>query len=356
MLAPLLLATATLLAPANVTRLRHENFVAFVGQPGRTVTLQVESVKHAHYADPTIVTILDPDSRIVAVERVGLGRTETFTYTCAKAGLHVVAVSCGWTLAGISLGDQPCAYVAWHGTRLQLCRDIRRLYFLVPAQRTSFDLSVMSDVTGEGAAVKIYAPDGSVALDEQGDYDEETKLTVPVAAGQAGQVWSVAFEAPTQPGLNLDDLTVYLGRGLPPYLSETPEGARALGDRGDRANESLALTLKLPTSSFRNGATTTTEFDLPHKPRTKLAALRVTAQDVDYPNEAVYYLNGHGPYPIPLTGDGATDQFTILLDPAVVLAGRNVLELRHDNRQSSAVGIHELLLLLGDEIQQFNGW
>lgn len=356
MLTALLLAGTTLLAPPSATRLRHENFLAFLGQPGKTVTLQVESVKHAHYADPTVVTILDPDSREVAVQRVNLGQSENFAYTCAKTGLHVVAVSCGWTLASASLGDQPAAYVAWRGTRLQLCREARKLYFMVPPHRTSFDLHLQCDVTGEGAAVKVYAPDGSVVVDEQGDYDQETKLTVPVADGQDGQPWAVSIERPTEPGLNLDDLTIFLGRGLPPYLSETPEGVLELGDPARRETESIALTVTLPVASFRGGATTTTEFDLPTKPATKMAALRVTAQDVDYPNEAVYYLNGAGPYAIPLTGDGATDQFTILLDPAVLKQGHNVLELRHDNRASSAVGIHELLLLFGDQIRQFRGW
>ncbi len=67
--------------------------------------------------------------------------------------------------------------------------------------------------------------------EEDGDFDERTKVQILLPKGKSldGQAWSLEISRPTNPGLHLDDVSVELGRHLPPFLAPKPEWAEVMG-------------------------------------------------------------------------------------------------------------------------------
>jgi len=357
--APLLAAFALALAPPSFgqeTRLRHVNYLAFLGAAGEEVQIGVKSIPRDPYKDNLGVLVLDPRSRAVLEETVPLGAERVLKYKVETPGLHVTGTMTGETLCTARLVDKPFALIAWREAPLWICGSCARQYFTVPKGRKQVDLFVWASVTSEGATVKVLGPDDQVLLEKTDDFDQETKLTIPVPEGLDGQPWSFTLENPGQAKLFLDDVQVYLGQSLPPYLCEDPAWLEALTGRPRFAEEKIAVRIPLKAVGLSDGATVRLTFQLDSVPAAKMAALRVTAQDADYAREGSFTLNGKEPYLIPVTGDGAVETFTIMLRIEDLVAGENVLEFKHDNRASAGMWLTEMELLIGDDIRQFAGW
>jgi hypothetical protein len=191
-------------------------------------------------------------------------------------------------------------------------------------------------------------------VDRSEDFDEPTRVKVEVPAGMDGQAWSFGLDKPESDKLFLDDVQIFLGRGLPPYLCEKPEW---LADfiSGAQA-ESISERVALPNASLRDGGTVEVKFALPRVPQAKMVALRALAGDVDYATEGAFTVNGKGPYTIPETGDSVTTTITVPLKREDLRAGDNVIVFKHDNRQSTAMSLSQMELLFGDSIQTQDVW
>ncbi len=347
---------AALPALAGETRLRHDNYLAFVGEQGEQVNLAVTSIARTIYHEDLSIAILDRQSRRVLEQVVPLGTGGTIPYTVETAGLHAVAVRSGQPLCTARLVNRPFALVAWEGAPLWICGACARQFFFVPQGCKRFDLFVTADVTGEGATLKVLSPDDAIAVDKTDDFDKLTRVEVAVPAGMDGRPWAFTLENPQQGKLVLDDVEIYLGKQLPPYLCEDPAWLALFTDRHPGAAEKISARVPLKGASLQGGKPVELRFSLASVPAARMAALRGTATDVDYPGEGTFTLNGKGPYCIPVTGDGATQGFTVTVKPGDLVAGENVIVFSHDNRQSSAMGLAELAVLIGDEIVVEEEW
>lgn len=335
-------------ALAQQTILRHDNYLVFMGNENETVKLEVAAMARPPYQEDAQVSILDSTSHTVLEQAVPVGKTVTLEYKVQTPGLHAVGITTGQSLATARLLDKPFGLVAWEKTTLWICGAIAPQYFLVPQACKQFDLYVAATVTTEGAAIKVLRPNGQVALEQEGDFDERTRLQVEVPEGMDNQPWSLVITDAADEKLILDDVEIYLGRMLPPYLCEQADWpaqlATAIGE------EKISQRVPLKNVNLRDGGTATLEFTLDAILQTKMVALRGMGQDVDYPEEGTFTVNGQGEYAIPVTGDGVTTQVTTMLKAEHLQVGLNVLELKHDNRGSGNLGFSQVELLFGDDI------
>lgn len=337
--------------PPSPTILRHDNYLVFVGEAGETVKIAATSAGRGGFQDDLRIKIIDRDSRLVHEQSVPVGTSAEISYQVKTPGLHVVGTATGQSLATVSLVGKASGLVAWEKTTLWTCGGMAPHYFMVPAKCKKVEIFVVSDVTSEGATVKIVQPDGQVALEKTDDFDKLTKLEVPVPAGMDGQPWLLRVEKPAETtGLILDDVEVYLGRGLPPYVCEKAEWLAEFIAAG-HVDEEIVERVPLKGSSLRNGGTVTVNFTLAAIPQTKLVALRVAASDVDYPTEGTFTVNGEGKYFVPTTGDGTMAVVTTIIKPEHLRVGENVIEFKHDDSGSSAMGLSELELIFGNAIR-----
>jgi len=351
---PLLLLAAALPLRAEDTFLRHDDYLAFTGQQGTTASFDVKSIPREPYHEDLQLTVLDSQSREVFDQAVALGATAQVHVPLASDGLHVLCVSSGQPLALVRRTDGPFALVAWQQTPLNICGGFAKHYFFVPRGMSKFEIGLLADVTGEGARVGLWAPDGKAVVDLEDDFDELQRLKVDVPPGMDGQPWAITITKPQNPKLVLDDVLLWLGRGLPPYLCEQPEWLAQFVTA--MKPEQISLRVPLESLGLGEGRTVTVKFNLPAVPQAKLVALRAVAQDVDYPTEGTFTLNGSKPYAFGLTGDGAALLETLMLRREDLKAGENVLEFRHDNRASAGMGLSEMEIIAGDEIHQEESW
>jgi len=354
LLLPLLLVAVALPLQAQDTILRHDCYLAFTGQKGETASFAARSLPRASYHDDVRLLALDSQSREVADQVVPLGTEAKMDVPLQTEGLHVLAVTTGQPVAVVRRTNGPFALVASEQTPLNICGGFARHYFFVPKGLKQFQIGVSADVTGEGARLGLWSPDGKAVVDLEDDFDTLQRLRVDVPAGTDNQPWAITVSKPQDPKLVLDDVLLWLGRGLPPYLCEQPEWLAAF--MGSQKPEQVSLRVPLKNLSLTQGGTFTVKFALAAVPQAKMAALRAVAQDVDYPSEGTFSLNGSKPYAFPLTGDGGSLLVTVLLKPEDLRAGENVLEFRHDNRASSAMGLTQMEIIAGDEIHLEEAW
>jgi hypothetical protein len=350
----ILLLALTLPLHAQDTVLRHDDYLAFMGQQGETVTFDLKSIARPPFHTDLQLLVLDSQSRQVCDQVVPVGGAAKLDFPVQTEGLHVLAVQSDWCMATARRVGGPFALVAWEQTPLNICGSFAKHYFFVPKGLSKFEIGLGADVTGEGTRLGLTAPDGTVIVDLEDDFDTVRRVKVDVPKGMDGQVWAITLDKPQDPKLVLDDVLLWLGRGLPPYLCEQPEWLAPFVT--SMQPEQISLRVPLQNATLRDGATVTVTFDLPAMPQAKMLALRALAQDVDYTNEGTFRLNGSAPYMVPPTGDGATALLTIMLKREDLKVGENVLEFKHDNHASSAMGLTEMELLAGELIRPEEEW
>ncbi|MGD9494711.1 MAG: hypothetical protein AB7Y46_00245 [Armatimonadota bacterium] len=342
------------------TILRHDNFLAFEAAVGETVEIAVESIPKASfvYADDLLVEVIDSTSERRLRRMVRLGEAERIRYAVQTAGLHAVRISAGWNTCSARIVDRPWALVAWEDVPLSICGSMAPLHFRVPDGVERFRVTVLADVTGEGAALRIWGPDGALVLEQIDDFDQQRRLDIQVPEGSDGKVWSLTVTDPQREGLVLDDVTLYLSGRVPPLLCVDPAWAEGFAageqyqpDLIDRAIE-VGGSFAIPA-----GETATATWQMDALPENKVYALRITASDVDYPRELVARINGGAPIAIPMTGNETADTFTLLIEREQLRVGENVLELTQDpGGGSAAVAAREIQILIGDRIRQYAGY
>jgi hypothetical protein len=362
-----LMALVTLLAISAATAqeqprtiLRHENFLVFSADEGEQVQIAVSSRKRTGYrwGDELKVEVIDSDSNTTLDRTVPLGTEQVISYPVVTTGLHAVRVSSGWNLCTAEVRDRPWALVAWGQVPVSICGEVARQHFFVPEQCKRFSIALMADVKGEGALLSVYDATGNLVAQQAGDFDREERVAVEVPEGAGGTPWSLTLESPAEEGLNLDDVTFYLGRELPPFLCEQPEWLETFCS-GEEYQPDL-IEQRIPIEGgggVREGGAVTLTWEMAEVPAGRVVALRLTASDVDYKSEGKVVLNGQEPFFLPLTGDGQTQTFTLLINREHLRAGENTLEVTQDpSGGSSALGVSNAELLVGTRIKEFRGW
>ncbi len=129
-----------------------------------------------------------------------LGQQASFTLKVKNAA---------WALAGFI-----------DGNGLHFLSRTTPLYFEVPKGMDSFDLWLCSEVPGETAAAKLYAPDGQEITSFRTVEKSIDLQTIKVAPGQDG-IWKIV---PGKADVGIvDDVYIKLGPQLPGYLSLDPQ-------------------------------------------------------------------------------------------------------------------------------------
>lgn len=342
------------------TVLRHDNFLVFQGRVGETMRIVVTSIRRGPtYTDDLLVEVIDPASERALRRVVPLGASEVIEYEVRADGLHAVRISSGWNAATARIEGKPWALVAWHDVPVSIVGSVAPQYFRVPAGVESFRVSLVADVTGEGAKLQVLAPDGTVALEETGDFDQPETFEITVPAGADDATWSLTITRPEQEGLVLDDVTLYLAGRVPPLLCEDPAWVEVFAAREEYQPDRIDATIEISSGrhSLPAGESATLTWEMPEIPAGKVVALRMTVTDVDYPRELTVRLNGGEPFAIPMTGNETTDTFTLLLSPEQLRAGENTLVLTQDpSGGSMAVAFGDVQLLIGDRIREYRGY
>ncbi|MCE5241156.1 hypothetical protein LLH23_22050 [bacterium] len=184
------------------------------GLAGSQITFRVHSVHLPPHTNGTVASVLGPDQKLLAEERVGMDETKDLIVPCAAAGVYTLVTQSS-NLCSTVACDAPY-FVLDAGAGLHLMTAVEpALYFLVPAGVTEFT------ITGRGQGIerfcaRIVGPDGAVAADEK-NISAPTALTVKVPAGQDGQAWTLQLSPPTEGPL--EDVGITLSKNLPPYLA-----------------------------------------------------------------------------------------------------------------------------------------
>jgi len=215
--------------------LRHTNYVVALAAAHQPLTAQLACVRHSYttYEDSLRLRLIDDQNEEVLAREFLPEEKGQVSYRPLRSGLHLLVLDSGWNLATVRV-NVPFALVAHQRCPLQFVRRPPRLYFYVPSGRRTFSLFVGSSVTGEGLRLVVYAPNGQVVCTEDGDFDKTTKLPLTVPPGAEGKVWSLAVLPPQTAGLVLDDVLLYLGENLPPYLCLQANWAEMFGKRKER--------------------------------------------------------------------------------------------------------------------------
>jgi len=234
---------------------------------------------------------------------------------------------------------------------------MRPQHFFVPEYLEEVRLSLSASVTGEGALVRVLDPEGNVVFEEEGDFDSEKQITIPAPPETRGKAWSVTLSRP-EGNMALDDVQLYLGRGLPPYLAERPEWLDEFVSAEEYQPDVIEQTIKITDGgSIPRGESVTHTWVMAELPEGKVYALRLAGTDVDYVNEVPASLNGGDRFYIPMTGNAVTTVFTLVIDRDQLVVGENRLTLEQNPAGgSNTVGVKDIELLIGERIRDFRGW
>jgi hypothetical protein len=229
---------AALLAPSAAglaedwPTLRRLNYAALLGNAGKELRLQARSVQHTRlYGEELNYILYDCDGNEIASGGTPLNTSATIAATPKTDGLCALELDSGWNICFFDSGETPSAYVASEMVPLQTIREIERLYFYVPKDCKRFSIGVSASVTGEGARIVVFAPDGQTVKEQEGDFDKREQIKVDVPAGADGKAWSLSVAKPGAPKLYVDDVELSLDPALPPYLSKRAEWAVLFGQR-----------------------------------------------------------------------------------------------------------------------------
>lgn len=346
-------------AQEDPTVLRHDNYLAFHASAGDDVPIALTATARGSMSGaPMVVTVIGPDSEVALRRTVPLGASETLTFHAKLSGLHVARVEVGWNLGSAEILDRPWALVAWERVPVNICGKMRRQYFFVPEYLDTAALVLSASVTGEGALLTVCGAEGNTVYQKEGDFDQQERVEIEAPEGAGGSVWSLTLEEPAAKDLYLDDVQIYIGRGLPPYLAERAEWVEEFVQDEEYQADIIAQTMEVGNGgSIRSGESMTLTWEMDEPAEGLICALRLTATDVDYVNEVAASLNGGEIFYIPVTGDAATETFTLILAREQLVVGENTLVLTQNPAGgSSAVVVRNLQALVGERIREFVGW
>ena len=334
--------------------LRYDSFLVFRAKQGESVDMAVQSVAKSGFAytDEARAVVLDPSNRRAAEVRVPLGSRRAISYQATTTGLHALCIQAGQNLARASVAGRPWAWVARREAPVHVSGTPVSLYFAPPEGLATFDLFVHARVKGEAAAVHVADPDGRTVLEREDDFDTVTRLRIKCPKPTTGRAWRIDIHDPGKPDFALDDVSIWLGRGLQPLVCPKPEWLGAFKGVTGAPPEKIGRRVFVHEGVLRltRAAPCEVRFQLPTVAKAKLVAIRMRATDVDYRIEAPVVLNGVRFF-LPTTGDGITADVTVKLAPRALKVGENVIQLTQDpSGGSRTYSVARIELLFGEAI------
>jgi len=342
------------LVASGETVLRHSCFAVAHAEPDAELLFRVTSLRKAQYTytDAPRAVVLGPDSQRLLERAFELGSTADLSVGVTQAGIHGLCLELGQNTATLAIPSHPWALVARKEAPLHICGEVDPLYFRPPAEIDSFSIFVHAPVAGEAALIRITDPEGKTVLSREDDFDKAVALELRVPEGMNEKVWKLEILRPAKDGWVLDDVTLWLGRRLQPLFALNPEHLEAFAGVGPRAPERISARMIIEAGVVRLGPNERKKvaFELKGPLRDAKIALRMLATDVDYRRESPMLVNGTE-FLLPVTGDGLTEEVTVMLPPGALRKGRNVLEFCQDaSGGSRAYSVAGIELLLGTVI------
>ena len=233
-LVPSLLFVCVTLSPVAgareyaVPKLRHANYVVWDAPNGALLSVDLACISHGYraYQDDLHARLFNPEGLTAAELSVAPGEKRRLTANVDWAGRCALELNSGWNLVQLSAGAAPPhAYRSRVRAPLTTVGAWGPLHFYVPMGTTYFNVWLRASVRGEGLHFVMRDPAGKIVREEDGDFDKRTKIQTRLEARSDGAAWSVLISRPTSPGMYLDDVSLELGRHLPPFLAATPEWA-----------------------------------------------------------------------------------------------------------------------------------
>lgn len=350
---------ASTAAAQDETILRHDNFLVFDGQAGQSIAIEVASFqKSAQYGEDVIVEVIDPDSERTLRELVPLDETRVIDYSVAADGAHAVRISTGWNTATATISGAAWALVAWRDVPINICGGMAPLHFKVLEGATKFVLHLSASVTNEGATVRLYAPDGSVVLDRTDDFDNEERIEIEVPEGADDAIWRVTVTNPEHERLYLDDVLLYLSGPVPPYLVEDPEHLAPFVSSARYQPDIIDVTVPVTDRiALQANTSETVTWQMQELPQDCTYALRIGANDVDYPRELIVSINGGEEIAVPITGNSTSDTFTLLIPREALHTGDNSIKFtQYAGGGSNVVVVESAQILIGQRIKEYRGY
>ncbi|MBT4823041.1 MAG: hypothetical protein HON70_45465, partial [Lentisphaerae bacterium] len=209
-------------------KLRHANYVLLDVAPQAPLAMEVACIAHGYrpYQDDLEARLLTPDGRATLKLSVAPGQQGRISTTSTWDGLCALELNSGWNLARVESANKvPRAYRSRVRAPLETVGEWGPLYFHVPKGTTYFNVWVRASVKGEGLHIALRDPQGKTVREEDGDFDKRTKLQTKLDAASDGATWSITVSRPTSPNMYVDDVSLELGRHLPPFLAPTPQWA-----------------------------------------------------------------------------------------------------------------------------------
>lgn len=162
---------------------------------------------------------LDPDKRTISEGKMPPGGETSVLFTAARAGIHAIVLTPG-DYGRCTVRDSNVPFALTTRDKLEVALPGGKVYFVVPPGIENFTVAAECKWGAGAARVTVFAPDGSVAVEQETDrYLHKTTLSVPTA-GKAGRLWAVGVNAP--PKQTFSSVFITFDERLPPCVTLAP--------------------------------------------------------------------------------------------------------------------------------------
>jgi len=213
--------------PLSPTSLRGVNTLyLFVADPAEPIRIDLRHAAGDARPRPIGWALVGAPGEALAEGEVGPGETAELSLQVPAAGVYAFAVQAtegGGPWYSVRVRSHPYGLDA--SADAYLFRRNPPQYFHVPAGRESFSLRAATGGRNQEMRVRVWRPDGELALDHVVRADEGARQTleITVPAGMDGAVWSVAVGAPEQmPAAHYSENYWLRIIDASPYLADRP--------------------------------------------------------------------------------------------------------------------------------------
>jgi len=238
------------LAP-GLTRLRTaHDFLLYVTAPG-PVSVTVTCDQVGRYENEATGRVESSDGELLAEGSAAMGESVTLSFDAAQIGPYALHAGAGRN--GFTLDAEGAKLLLPAGAGGQPFEGVSRaapVYLCVPPGARAFTVALGGQGTGETAAARVLAPDGTevAALSTAGGMGDTATIEVPPGADD--DVWALVIE-PAEAGI-FEDFNVLLSGDVSPWLAQRPEDAlcpaiNASSQRVSRARRDAVLPVRVTT-------------------------------------------------------------------------------------------------------------
>ncbi|MFA7174750.1 MAG: hypothetical protein WC340_15335 [Kiritimatiellia bacterium] len=231
----------------NTPTLRHLNYIALAsdGKASGEISADCKS-RGVKFQDPLRCRLIDAKGSVVAISKTTPGKTLKVTMPSSAGARMAFEVNSGQNTAVAHFPKSLLwALVARPDQPLKTIGEWGPLYFFVPGGTKKVTLWIWASAPREAAHLVIRAPDGSIALEREDDFNQRTRIECAVPAAHADKAWSISLERCTHKGWYTDDVTLELDNKLPGLLSPSSEWAVQFSQNWQGADKSRASSAKL---------------------------------------------------------------------------------------------------------------